>query len=267
MAPKRQKLIPDMGAVKIPQYTCRQSRYPHAPPLPLLGLCVGPSMSGKSNFLVKLVTEVYRHKDGKSCFDRIYVFSPSVHVDPIWKPVKDMIESEILDMMNPNHAKEQYFFDEPDFKAMEEIIDAQFAIIELSRQKKRKEENQILILIDDFSSEPEMTRSNRLVNKLYTRGRHARISTVCSVHRTKNVLNPIIRAQATALFIFRQKAFLELQAFLEENSATVGKDVLEKVYRLAVSQPFQFLYVNLKTLDINEMFYIGFQQRIRITEQ
>ena len=147
----------------------------------------------------RLVTEVYRHKDGKSCFDRIYVFSPSVNVDPIWKPVKDMIENELLDMMNPNHQKEQFFFDEPDFKAMEEIIDTQFAMIELSRQKNRKEEPQILILIDDFSSEPEMIRSNRLVNKLYTRGRHARISTVCSV---KNVLNPI-RAQATALFIFR----------------------------------------------------------------
>ena len=76
-------------------------------------------MSGKSNFLVKLETEVYRHKDGKSCFDRIYVFSPSVNVDPIWKPVKDMIESEILDMMNPNHQKETFFFDEPDFKAIE----------------------------------------------------------------------------------------------------------------------------------------------------
>ena len=74
-----------------------------------------------------------------------------------------------------------------------------------------------------------------------------------------------MRAQATALFVFRQKAFLELQSFLEENSATVGKDILEQVYRLATSQPFQFLYVNLKTTDVNEMFYIGFQQRIRVT--
>ena len=110
-----------------------------------------------------------------------------------------------------------------------------------------------------------MTRQNRLVNKLYTRGRHARISTITSVHKTKNVVNPIVRAQATALFIFRQKAFMELQAFLEENSATVGKDILEKVYRLATSQPFQFLYVNLKTTDVNEMFFIGIQQRVRVT--
>ena len=56
-----------------------------------------------------------------------------------------------------------------------------------------------------------------------------------------------------------------MQAFLEENSAIVGTDVLEKVYQLAVSQPFQFLYVNLNTLDNNDMFFIGFQQRIRVT--
>ena len=49
-----------------------------------------------------------------------------------------MIESEILDMMNPNHAKEQYFFADPEFKAMEEIIDAQFAIIELSRKRSAR---------------------------------------------------------------------------------------------------------------------------------
>ena len=74
-----------------------------------------------------------------------------------------------------------------------------------------------------------------------------------------------MRAQATALFIFKQKAFLELQAFLEENSATVGKDSLEKVYRLATSEPFQVLYVNLKAgADLNNMFFIGFKQRILI---
>ena len=93
--------VPDMGAVKIPEYKCRQSRFPHAPQLPVLGLCVGPSMSGKTNFLVRLITEVYRHKDGKSCFDRIYVFSPSVNHDPMWQPVRDLIGNEILDMRNP----------------------------------------------------------------------------------------------------------------------------------------------------------------------
>ena len=117
--PQSKSSVPDMGAVKIPEYKCRQSRFPHAPPLALLGLAVGPSMSGKTNMLVKLITEVYRHRDGKSCFDRIYVFSPSVNHDPMWQPVRDMIENEILDMRNPNHHSENFFFDEPDFAAME----------------------------------------------------------------------------------------------------------------------------------------------------
>ena len=111
-----------------------------------------------------------------------------------------------------------------------------------------------------------MTRNDRLVNRLFTRGRHARISTITSVHRIKNVVNPIVRAQATALFIFRQKAFLEPQNFLEENSPTAGKDVLEKVYRIAVAQPYQFLYVDLRATDPNEMFCIVFQQRIRVSD-
>ena len=90
--------------------------------------------------LVKLLTEVWRHEDGKSCFSRIYVFSPSVHIDPIWMPVRMMIEEEILDLSNPNHAQEKFFFDEPDMEALQKILDQQFAIIELSRQKKRREE-------------------------------------------------------------------------------------------------------------------------------
>ena len=66
-------------------------------------------MSGKTNFLVKLITEVYRHRDDKSCFEPIYVLSPSVNHDPMWKPVRDVVENEILDMRNPSHARKKYF--------------------------------------------------------------------------------------------------------------------------------------------------------------
>ncbi len=144
-------------------------------------------MGGKTHYLVKLIKEVWRHKDGRSCFERIYVFSPSVNHDPMWQPVREMIESEILAPLNPNHCNEQFFFEEPDFAAMERIIDQQFAIVQLSRAKKRRDVPNILILIDDFSAEPEMTRQNRLLNKLYTRGNHARISTITSVHKTKTL--------------------------------------------------------------------------------
>ena len=56
-------------------------------------------MSGKSSALQRLATEVWIHKDGKSCFDRIFVFSASVGktfedgIDDTWAPVKHLIES------------------------------------------------------------------------------------------------------------------------------------------------------------------------------
>ena len=44
-----------------------------------------------------------------------------------------------------------------------------------------------------------------------------------------------------------------------------SKDDLERIYRLATgSEPYQFLYVNLRATDVNEMFYIGFSKRIRV---
>ena len=116
--PSKRSSVPEMGAVKIPAYTCRQSRFPHAPQLPCLAIAQAGSMGGKTNMLVKLLTEVWRHEDGKPCFSRIYVFSPSVSVDPVFAPLRKMIEEELLDIAhNPRHAHEKIFFDEPDMEA------------------------------------------------------------------------------------------------------------------------------------------------------
>ena len=45
-----------------------------------------------------------------------------------------------------------------------------------------------------------------------------------------------------------------------------SKDDLERIYRVATESPFAFLYVDLRATDINEMFYIGFKQRIRVSD-
>ena len=43
-----------------------------------------------------------------------------------------------------------------------------------------------------------------------------------------------------------------------------SREDLERTYRVATDQPFQFLYVDLRASDVNEMFFIGFSQRIRV---
>ena len=39
---------------------------------------------------------------------------------------------------------------------------------------------------------------------------------------------------------------------------------LERIYRLATDEPYQFLYVNLRATSVSDMFLIGFSKRIRV---
>ena len=69
------------------EWTTKGSKHEHLPPTPLRGILLGPSNSGKSVVLVDLILRLYRN-----AWERIYIFSPSVHIDSCWQPVKDYIE-------------------------------------------------------------------------------------------------------------------------------------------------------------------------------
>ena len=115
-------------------------------------------------------------------------------------------------------------------------------------------DGQISICLDDVSDNPRFSR-NPLLTKLYIRGRHANITTVCSVHRSRGILNPVVRSQVTGVLFFRQRNYLELQAFLEEHGAMLpDRNDLERIYRLATDEPYQLLYVNLRATDVSDMF-------------
>ena len=71
------------------------------------------------------------------------------------------------------------------------------------------------------------------------------------------MLAPIIRLNASALFIFRLKKMNEVNAFLEENSALVDKHTLYEMYQKAVKlAPYSFFYINTNAKDVNNMFVI-----------
>ena len=74
-----------------------------------------------------------------------------------------------------------------------------------------------------------------------------------------------MRSQLTGILFFRQRSALELQAFLEENGGILpDRHDMERIYRIATAHPYQFLYVDLRSTDPNQTFYIGFSQVIRI---
>ena len=104
-----------------------------------------------------------------------------------------------------------------------------------------------------------------MLHALYTKGRHANISTITSVQMYKS-LAPIIRKNATAMFIFRLRNYGDMEAILDELSALADKKTIQRIYSIATEQPHNFLYINLMSHDINKMFYINFEKRIRINK-
>ena len=166
--------------------------------------------------------------------------------------------------MKVDAEKEQLYYEEYDPVALKKIIDTQHKVIDFQKKNKQKDVFSILIVVDDHADDPKIVRYSSLLHRLFTRGRHTAISCIFSTQKY-NVLAPIIRLNASALFIFRLKNMNEVNAFLEDNSALVDKSTLYEMYQKAVNfAPYSFFYINTNAKDVSNMFFINFEQRSEI---
>ena len=204
-----------------------------------------------------MVLDLYRKKDAHSVFKRVYVFSPSVHVDPCWNPVKTFVR----ETLQVDEKKEQWAWDRYDPAALQEIIDTQREVIAASKAKGLKRLFNVLIVVDDFADNPAFSRREALLHSLFTRGRHAFISTVVATQKFR-AISPIIRVNATALVIFRLRSEQELLAIVEEISAVYSKDTIIQLIRRATEEPYSFLYVDLAAKRPDQMFWLRFEKRL-----
>ena len=247
--------IPTVEPIDIPQYKYKNSKYEILPKLPARMIAVASSTGGKSVLIQNLILKIYR-----GSFERIYIFSPSIHVDDTWTAVKKYIS----DVMKVDAEKEQIYYEEYDPVALKKIIETQHKVIDFQKKNKQKELFSVLIVVDDFADDPKFVRYSNILHGLFTRGRHNAISCILSTQKY-NVLAPIIRLNASALFIFRLKNMNEVNSFLEENSALVDKKALYDMYQQAVNfAPYSFFYINTNAKDVNNVFFINFQQKFEI---
>ena len=168
--------------------------------------------------------------------------------------------------MKVDTEKEKVYYEDYDYDpiALKKLIETQHSVIDFQKKNKQKDLFSILIVVDDFADDPKFVRYSSILHGLFTRGRHNAISCILSTKKY-NVLAPIIRLNASALFIFRLKNMNEVNSFLEENSALVDKKTLYDMYQQAVNfAPYSFFYINTNAKDVNNMFFINFQQRFEI---
>ena len=239
--------VPKIEPIHIKEYTVKQSKYEVVGKLPIRSVILGPSGSGKTVLLQNMILDIYRN-----CFSKIYIFSPSIHVDASWSPVKEYIEKQ----MKVNHTDEEpIYMDHYDPNTLADIIDTQHKITDYMKKQNHKQLFQILVIVDDFADDPSFSRHSKLLHSLFTRGRHNSISTVVATQKF-TAINPIIRVNATSLFVYRLRNYRDLESFIEEVSAVVDKKTLLELYNIATSEPYSFLYVNLVAKSKNDMFFI-----------
>ena len=248
---------PKIEPIKLKEFETKQPKYSMVPKIPFRSIILGPSGSGKTILLQNLILSIY-----KNCFSRIYIFSPSIDVDSTWIPVKKYIQDE----MKVEHTdKEPLFFDHYSADALNNIIETQHKIIDyLKKQKGNNKLYSILVVVDDFADDPKFSRYSNL-NGLYTRGRHNSISTITATQKF-NAIAPIIRVNATELYIYRLRNYKDLEAFIDEVSAIADKKILLDIYTLATAEPYSFLYVNLRAKKLNDYFMIRFDKKITIED-
>jgi hypothetical protein len=231
------KEIPIIIPGKVKEYKTKQSKYEMVSPLPTRSILLAPSGSGKTVLLASMVTDIYR-----DCFARIFIFSPSIEIDGNWSGVKHYIKNN---MKLEETEEEQFYFDKYDEEALEDIISTQHKIIKHMKKQNHEKLHQILIIIDDFADQREFVRSSTLLHKLFIRGRHSYISTLVATQQYY-ALAPIIRINASEMYVFRLRNAKDLESFIDEVSAVTDKKTLMDIYNLAVNdQPYSFLYIKL----------------------
>ena len=122
--------IPQIKPVKLKEFETKQSRYKMVGKLPTRSLLVGPSGSGKGILLSNMILDIY-----KDCFSRIFIFSPSIHVDHTWLPVKEYIRKELK---VEDTEEEPIYFSEYDPAQLENIITTQHKIIKYMKDRGDK---------------------------------------------------------------------------------------------------------------------------------
>ena len=143
------------------------------------------------------------------------------------------------------------------------IMETQMKITDYMKKQKKTKMFQVLIIIDDFADDPRFVRSSKLLHSLYTRGRHSYISVITAT-QVFNALHPIIRKNATDLYVYKLRNYKDLESLLDELSAIAPKKTLLEMYNIATEEPYSFWYINLMARNKNDMFFIRFEKKMSI---
>ena len=218
------------------------------PSHPCRVIITGPSCSGKSVFLTNLILKIINE------YDKIYIYSPSIHQDLYQKLIKCFsnyipinIISNILNKEDLDIVIEE-IINNKDFEKSEIEIET-FDNIENLRYPQEYEDNSIIILDDLNQKEMDDSR----VQAMFKRSRHNNLSIFIISQYYYELSKKTIRCNGNIFHIFKPNNFLDVRN-LYQDKASMDMTLNEFKYLTSVcwNEKYQPL-----TIDMSKNKYIG----------
>ena len=223
--------------------------------LPTSFLLAAPTASGKTMIILNLLLRYY-----KDMFARIWIFSPSIKLDPQYAPLRKALEKM------SDHQKEPLMFEDLDQAVLGKILDEQRTITEECRKRKIKAP-QVCVILDDLADRGDILTKRQGGDKgswlvsLSTRGRHFGVTWIIS-SQVLNLVGSVIRKNVRCLAIWRLRNYREIETICEELSGIYSKDEIMELYKHATAEAFSFLFVRLDAKTRDDMFWLRFEKRL-----
>ena len=226
------------------------------PDLPTSFILAAPTASGKTQIILNLLLRYY-----KDMFARIWVFSPSIKLDPQYAPLRKYLEKMA------DEDKEPLTFEDLDQQALGRILDDQRAICEDCRKRKQKIP-QVCVVLDDLADRGDILQKRQgaasggswLVS-LATRGRHFGVTWIVS-SQVLNLVGTVIRKNCRCMCVWRLRNAKEVETLCDELSGVYDKNTLMEMYQAATAEPYSFMFVRLDAKTRDDMFWLRFEARL-----
>lgn len=199
-------------------------------------IIVGKAGSGKTTFLLNMLTSKGANRIYRKVFDKICLVMPansrhSIKDDPFDGIAPDQIFEEfgtpVIDKVRDIRAE----FDEMAKKDMQ-------------KKKPKRNRNQLLIL-DDVTAYLKQKENMKALVELATNRRHMKLSIVLLVQFLKAIPRPV-RFQITDVVFFKPSNRLDLKIISEEYS-NLEKEDFDELMRFVYTDSHDFLFISKDT--------------------
>jgi len=225
------------------KFTCDDADPSIPKPLPQQGgfamLIIGKPRSGKTNLLLNLTTKAYKNFNRK--FDRVYLWSPSVHT----------MENDPFELLPDDQKYESLTLDNLS-TVLGEVKDTG---------------DKVLFIFDDVIADMRgkgKAQLENLLHKVFFNRRHLAGKggsvSIIATSQTHNKIDPKLRKTASQLIFFENKNKKELDSIFDEIILIPKKEFFD-VLRYVYDRPYQFLYIDT-TLPDDKMMFKNFNQLV-----